>query len=303
MINTGNFPAALTDGTRKWFGMKVGDWPAEYSKFLKKVPSEHAFEEYTGVVGPGLAQVKTEGGPISFTSLRQGYTTRITNVSIALGMIVTYEAIKDGKYMPDGLKKAGALAKAFMQTKENLAALMLSRAFTSAYSGADGVELCSTAHVNKSDGSTWSNEMAVPADLSEAAIESLVTQIMQATEDNGFKQRIMPRALLIDPTNAFEATRIVKSVLQNDTANNAINALKDMNIFPDGIVVNRYYNAGNGAWFILTDSEGLVYQERESLSYGDDNDTDSRNYKGFGFERYAVGWYEPRAIFASAGAA
>jgi hypothetical protein len=302
-MNTSSFPAALTDGNKKWFGIKVNAWEKEYVKIFDRVPSEHSFEEYTGVIGSGLAQVKTEGAPMSFTSLRQGYTTRLTNVSIALGMIVTYEAIKDGKYMPDGLKKAGALAKAFMQTKENFGALILSRAFTTGYTGADGVVLCSTAHVNKSDGSTWSNKLATDADLSEAAIETLCTQIMQTLEDNGFTQKVMPRALIVDPTNVFEATRIVKSVLQNDTANNALNALKDLNVFPDGIVVNRYFNAGNGAWFIKTDSEGLDYQEREALSFGDDNDTDTRNYKGFGFERYVFGWHEPRAIFGTSGAA
>jgi len=49
----------------------------------------------------------------------------------------------------------------------------------------------------------------------------------------------------------FEAERILKSTLQNDTANNAINALKSTGMFSGGVKVNHYLT-DTDAWFIRT---------------------------------------------------
>lgn len=304
VINTGSFHKGLWPGVKKAFGDAYGTLPAEYEQIFNTVSSDKAYEEYVSVSPFGTALAKAEGTEISYDYARQGFVTRLTNITFALGFQVTMEEMDDNKFLPEAPKRAQALAKSFIQAKEDQGALILTRAFTSTYSGADGKELCATDHPNKAGG-TFSNELTTAADISEAALEQLVAQIYQATDDRGKKINIAPKSLVVAPADVWEANRILKSALQNDTGNNAINALKAMNIFPGGVVMNRFYNAGNGAFFILTDigDTGLIYQERQGVKFGMDNNSDNFNAKFFGYERYAFGWADPRGIYGSAGAA
>jgi hypothetical protein len=104
------------------------------------------------------------------------------------------------------------------------------------------------------------------ADMSEAALEDLCVLIMNAVNDRGLKISLMPKSLHIPTALAFEATRILKSQLQNDTANNATNALRTMGMFPDGAKVNHYFT-DTDAWFIRTNApNGLKWFSAWRLS-------------------------------------
>lgn len=302
LITTGSFPKGLVPGVKAAFGAAYKEHTPEYSMIFNKETSDKAYEEYVGVSPFGLAVAKNEGAPITYDTQRQGFITRLTNVTFGLGFRITLEAMEDNNYLPQAAKDAKALAKSFIQAKEEQAGLVLTRAFAT-YLGGDGVALCVTNHPNKAGG-TYSNALATPADLSEAAVEQLVTQVFQATDDRNLKIRLMTEGLVVAPADYWNAVRILDSVLQNNTGNNAVNALKEKGIFPKGVIMNRYFDAGNGAWFITTDADtGLIYQERKALTFGKDNDPDTFNLKFFGHERYAFGWADPRGIYGSAGAA
>jgi hypothetical protein len=98
-----------------------------------------------------------------------------------------------------------------------------------------------------------SNVLATAADLSEASLEDLCVQIAGATDDRGLKIALMPRKLVIPYQSMFEATRILKSLGQNDTANNAVNAIRSMGLFPEGATVNHYLT-DTDAFFVRTDA-------------------------------------------------
>jgi hypothetical protein len=100
----------------------------------------------------------------------------------------------------------------------------------------------------------------------------------------------------------FEAVRILKSQLQNDTANNAVNAMRSMGLFPDGAKVNHYLTDSD-AWFVRTNApNGLKLFQRESAEFAQDNDFDTSNLKYKGYERYSVGWTDWRGLYGSPGA-
>ena len=169
----------------------------------------------------------------------------------------------------------------------------------SAITGGDGKEMLATDHPTLSG--NQSNEMATSADLSEAALETILTQIMLAKNDRGLQIGIRPQKLIVDPTGAFEAERIIKSNLQNDTANNAVNAVKSMGLLPGGIVVNHYLT-DTDAWFVKTNvSNGLMMFQRTPYEFTQDNDFDTMNAKAKGYERYSVGWTDWRSLFGSPG--
>jgi hypothetical protein len=143
--------------------------------------------------------------------------------------------------------------------------------------------------------------LTTAADLSEAAIEDLTIQIMQAKNNKGLLISLMPQSLHVPPQQWYEANRILKSVLQNDTANNAINVLKAINVFPKGIKLNHYLTSAT-AWFIRTNSPaGMKYYERDAIMFDQDNDFDTKNAKAAAYERYSAGWSDWRGIFGTAG--
>ena len=302
VMTTGNFSKLLWPGIKKIYGDKYNKHKVEYTEIFNKETSDKAYEEYQGLSGFGLAQRKPEGHPIAMDTMRQGFTTRGTNITYALGFIITRELYEDDQYAKISAQRSRALAFSMTQTKEIVAANIINRAFTSTYAFGDGKELCATDHPNVAGG-TFSNELAVASDLNQAALEQMAIDIMNFTDDRGLKINVMPEKLLVAPQNAFEAERILKSSLEYDTANNAINALKSRNIFPGGIVVNHYLTDAD-AFFILTNQEGLVYQERRADEFEPtaENDWDTENARYKASSRYTFLAYDPRSIFGSPGA-
>ena len=298
VTTTGSHPKALWPGVKSWFGASYNQHPLEYPMLFNKQTSDKAYEERVESTGFSLVPIKTQGASVSYTSDSQGYLSRMTNVTFALGYIVTMEELQDNLYEAKAFPRAKKLANAFRITKEIVGANIFNRAFDSNYPGGDGVSLISASHPTVSG--TQSNLMTTAADISEGAIEDLVTQVMAASDSAGNKISVMPQTLAVPPGLWFEANRILKSTLQNDTANNAPNVLKMTNALPGGIVMDHWFSDSD-AWFILTDQEGLIYQERMALEFSKDNDFDTNNAKAKAVERYVFGWDDWRGIFGSPG--
>lgn len=299
-ITTGNHPKALWPGIKAWWGRVYDEHQEEFPAIFDTETSERSYEEDVQVTGFGLAPVKSEGAAIQYDSETQGYVSRYTHVAYALGYIVTYEELQDNLYEMVSKRRSQSLAFSMRQTKENVGANVLNRGFNSSFSGGDGKELFATDHPTLAG--DFSNELATPADLSEASMEDLIIQIMGAQNDRGLKISLMPRRLVVPRQLWFEANRILKSTQQNDTANNAVNVLNATNAIPDGVSINHYLT-DQDAWFIKTNApRGLIHYNRESASFTQDNDFDTSNAKAKSYERYSFGWTDPRGMYASAGA-
>ena len=302
IISTSNFAKDLIPGVKTWFGLKYKEYPIEYKDIFEIGKSTRAFEEEAGVTGFGLAAVKTEGAGIAYDSQEQGFVSRYTHVTYGLGFIITREMYEDGIAVTVSLRRANALAFSIRQTKEIIGANVLNRAFTAAYTmgaNSDGKELCATDHPNKSGG-TWSNELTVAADLSEAALEQACIDISNFTTDRGLTIAIMPQQLIIPADLEFDAFRILESIGQSGTANNDTNALRASKKFPKGIAVNHYLTDTNN-WFIRTNCpDGLKYMERRADAFGSENDFDTENAKFKATFRGSFGWSDARTIFGSA---
>jgi hypothetical protein len=299
VITSGNHPKLLWPGLNAIFG-KYKDLPYQHTQVFDAQSSEKSYEEDVELTGFGLAPVKSEGASISYDSHSQGPTTRYTNVTYGLGFVETIEAVEDNQYKDRAQKRTAMLARSMRVTKETVVANVINRAFSSSYLGGDGVELISTAHPTVNG--TQSNELSVAADLSEASLEDMFIQIMNAVDSRGLRIRLMPKKLIVPPNQAFEAERIVKSNLQNDTALNAINAIKSTGMLPGGVMV-WHYLSDTDAWFITTDAEnGLKLFNRRALSFAKDSDFDTDNFKHKATERYVAGWSDWRGIYGSEGA-
>jgi hypothetical protein len=299
-ITTGTHPKLLWPGLQAIWGNMYKDQAEEHTAVFDAVTSDKAYEEDQELAGFGLAPVKSEGGSISYDTTINGYVTRYTNVTYGLGFIVTQEAVEDNQYKSQAEKRVKALRRSMRHTKETVGANVLNRAFTAAYAGGDGKELVATDHPTANG--TQSNELTVAADLSETALEDLFIQIMNATDTRGLRISLKPRKLIVAPANAFNAERILKSALQNDTANNAVNAMRSMGLLPEGAMTWSFLTDAD-AWFVKTDApEGLKVQNRRALALEKDGDFETGNFKHKASERYAFGWSDWRSLFGSPGA-
>jgi hypothetical protein len=299
-VNTGAIAKLLWPGLNAIWG-EYKDYDGEYKALFDTQSSSKAYEEDQLIPGLGLAPVKPEGSGVSYDALSQGITSRYTHVAYALGFILTREALDDNQYKGKALKAMRMLARSFRQTKETVAANVYNRAHTSGYTFGDGVILCSTSHPTLNG--NQSNRLATAADLSEASLEDLVIQIGQAVDERGLKVKLMPKSLHVPVQLQFEAARILKSTLQADTANNAVNALRAMGMFPEGAKVNHYFDDAD-AFFVRTDAEqGMVHFERTAPEFAQDNDFDTSNLKYKGYERYSFGNTDFRGVYSNGGGA
>jgi len=301
VITTGNHPKALWPGVARWWGTSYDKFPKEYTDLVDVKTSKKAYEEDVETSGFGLAPIKNQGSATSYDEDLQGQTKRYTHVAYSLGYIVTREEQADNLYTEVSMRRVQNLAFSMSQTKENVVANLYNRAFSASYPLGDGKALIATDHPTRAG--TYSNELATPADLSETSLEDMIIQVMGATNSRGLKISLMPRCLIVPRQLIFDATRIVKSNLQNDTANNAINAVRSLGLIPEGVKANHYLTDPD-AWFLRTNlpSAGLTLWQREAVEFTKDNDFDTDNAKAKAYERYSVGATDGHALYGSAGA-
>lgn len=298
-INTGNIAKLLWPGLNAVWGSDYTEHAQEWVDLFDKDSSDKAYEEDQLMPGFGLAPIKNQGSATAYDSTSQGYTSRYTHVAFGLGFVVTREAIADNQYKSKALRGTKDLAFSFRQTKENVGTNVYNRAFNGAYTGGDGSALLVNNHSTITG--SQSNLGTAAGDLSEASLEDMCIVIGNATNERGLKISLMPKSLIIPTGLMFEAARILKSTGQNDTANNAINAMRSMGLFPDGPKVNHYLT-DTDAWFVRTNApNGLKYFEREAAEFAQDNDFDTSNLKYKGYERYSMGWTDWRGLYGSPG--
>lgn len=301
VINTGSHPKLLWPGVHATWGQMWAEHEAEYIHLYEIETSEKAYEEDVQLTGFGLAPVKAQGAAISFDSELQGAVTRYQHIAYALGYIVTKEELEDNLYEIVASRRAKANAFSMTQTLENIGSFLYNNAFVSTYfTTGDGAALISASHVNVTGGN-YSNALTPAADLAESSLEDLVIQIMGAQTDRGLLINIMPESLHIARQEWFNANRILKSVLQSNTANNNINVLKATSAFPKGIKLNHYFSSPH-AFFVRTNCpNGMQLFWRNQPEFTQDNDFDTKNAKSASYMRLSVGCTDPRSIYGSNG--
>lgn len=300
VVTTGNHPKALWPGVFSMFGMSYNNRD-EWRDLVTVQTSDKHREEMVQNNGFGLAAVKEQGASVGYDTTSQGGTATALHVVYALGYIISEEAIEDNLYEKLSMGRAKALKRSMVETKNTVVANWLNRGFDTNYPvGPDSVAMFSASHPSSSG--NQSNLLSTPADLSEASLEDLVIQANGATDDRGNKIALQVMSLHIPRQLEFEAARILKSVNQNDTANNAVNALRAMGTFPEGFKVNHFFTDPD-AFFIKTDvSDGLTLFQRRALTFAKDNDFGTGNALAKAQERYSLQIGDFREWYASQGA-
>lgn len=308
-VTTGNWQQSLWPGIDNWFNDEYKAHATEYTELFSTRSSDRQFEETVGQSLLGRAAIKGEGEDIKQDDTQQTYTNRFTNQVRALGTSITLEAYKYNQYGAalDALsKRPKALARSMRHTKEEAAADVINNGFTAAFTmgtASDGVELFSSAHPSGPYGDNRSN-ITTGATLSETSLEDMCIAVNGAVDPRGLTIAVTPHCLYIPRQLKFTADRILNSTLQNDTANNAINALKSASSIPGGSKINHYFTDTN-AYFLSTNinqaGEGLVHYDNWAMEFGQDNNSTNLNMLVYAFEAYSFGWDDFQGMWGNAG--
>jgi hypothetical protein len=291
----------LEPGLNALFGLEYKNYEQEHKEIYDIESSDRAFEEEVMLSGFGEAPVKTEGAGLAYDTAQEVFTARYTHETIALAFSLTEEAVEDNLYDRLARRYTMALARSMATTKQIKSASVLNGAFTTSVGG-DGVALCSTDHPIIG-GPNQKNELATPADLSETSLEQALIDIQSLVDERNLKIAIQGLKLIIPKELQFTADRIMKSTLRVGTADNDINAIKNMGMIPQGYTVNHYLTDPD-AWFIKTDApNGMKMFERVTMKTAFEGDFETGNMRYKARERYSFGFSDWRGIFGSPGAA
>jgi hypothetical protein len=291
----------LLPGLNALFGLEYKSYGEEHKDIYETESSERSFEEETKLSGFSAAPVKAEGSAIAYDNAQEAWTARYNHETIALGFSITEEAVEDNLYESLSKRYTKALARGMAYTKQVKGAATLNNAFSAAYTGGDGVSLCSTSHPLTSGGVN-SNRPATAADLNETSLEAAVIQIAAWTDERGLLIAAKPKKLIIPPALMFVAKRLLSTELRVGTTDNDINALKSMGAISEAFTVNHWLTDTN-AWFLSTDvPNGLKHFVRSPMANSMDGDFDTGNVRYKARERYSFGWSDPLGIFGSPGA-
>lgn len=303
VITRSNHPDALWPGVMQWFGLNYEQFPDIYREIFDRVDGELTTERLIEATGFGLARTKTESAPITYDADGEGYATLATPYVIALGYQVTREELEDNLYSEVSLPRSESLAFSIHTTIELAHANIFLNGFSGSYTYGDGQPLFSASHPTKSG--NQSNIGTTSADFSEASLEDLIKKVYLAQNSRGLQISLRPRKLIVSAADMFNVTRVLESQLRTSTANNDINAIKQMGLIPEGAVTNPYFGVETTqAWSLQTSvqkNKGLVSIWRRDPELEKDNDFDTENLKAKSTARFIPTVGDWRSVYGNAG--
>jgi hypothetical protein len=178
---------------------------------------------------------------------------------------------------------------------------LLLLALQEANPGGDGVSLINTQHPLQSGG-FLQNRLSTDADLNETSLEQALIDIADFRDERGLRTAIKGMKLIVPRQLQFTADRLMNSTLRVGTADNDINAIRNMSMIPEGYVVNHYLTDAD-AFYIKTDApNGFKHFTRTPLKTVMEGDFDTGNIRYKARERYSFGFSDPRCVFGTSGA-
>lgn len=294
---TGNFADLLWPGLYDLFGNKYNDYPKVWPRVFDTKQSSKAYEKEQGVTGLGLAAIKEQGAPSTFTGPMQGFAKEYVNVTYALGAVVTREMWEDDQYNYINTLPT-MLARSMVQTEETVNANHFNNGFAAGFTGADGQPLFSASHVLAGTGGLYRNQPATAADLTQTSLEQAFIDIGDWRDDMNLKIMVKPKALLVPNDLRFTAQKILRTDKTVDSADNTINPMNGALPFEVWLFLTD-----PDAWFIITDCpNGMTHFDRRAAQAERDNEFSTQNLQFLTTRRFSSGWTDPRGAFGSSGA-
>jgi len=300
-INRAQLVKELVPGLNALFGLEYARYADEHTMIFDTESSDRAYEEEVMLSGFGEAAVKGEGAAVKYDTAQETWTARYVHNTVALAFSLTEEAMEDNLYDTLSARYTRALARSMQQTKQIKAANVLNNGFSTTYPGGDGKPLMTTDHGTLT-ARDLKNELTTAADLNETSMEQALIDLAGFKDERGLKVNAQAQRLIVPPALQFIADRLLNTPGRVATADNDINAIRNMGMIPDGYAVNHYLT-DTDAWFLKTDvPNGMKHFVRTAVSTNMEGDFETGNVRYKARERYSFGWSDWRGIFGSPGA-
>ena len=297
-INRASISKDLLPGLNAVFGMEYGEVNDEHLPLYEIENSDRSFEEEVLFTGFGAAPTKNEGAAVVYDDAGESFTARYTNETIALAFAITEEAMEDNLYDTFAKLRAKGLARAMAHTKQVKAAKLYNEGFTTAQG--DGQPLFSASHPTVQDGNQ--SNIGTAAAISEASLESAVIAIQKFKDDRGILIGSSAVSLHIPVDLMFTADVLLNTPGIVGSADNDINSVRNLGVFPSGYFTNRRFTDTN-AYFFKTDvPNGTKMFNRTPLQTKMEPDFDTGNLRFKARERYSFGVSDWRGWFGNQGA-
>jgi len=267
--------------------------------------SKRAYEEAAYAAGMGLYPHKPEGQPIEYDEFTQGPTKRWTHKTFALGVKLTEELIEDSLYpdVPTEMRQlTEELGKSAAETLAILGWDMINDGPTGTnHVDANGDALFLNTHTGI-NGATWSNLLTPAADLSATALQTAIDNFETTKDDTGRYQILKAGAIIVHPNNAWKAKELLNSAFDPESANNAVNTLKERNL---SLIVSPYLT-DTDAFTLMADAAnrmyGMIAFMRRKLTFAKDGDFETGDSKFKGTFRFSIESAKANNFYHSAGA-
>lgn len=254
--------------------------------------SNSAFEESASV--NGLRDWFEYKGAIEYAEPLEGWGARYEHTEYVQGMVVERKLIDDAKYREINARTA-MLATSAGRTREKHGASVFNNAFSSAFTGGDGVALCGAHPYSPSNATTQSN--AGSTALSHTSIASTMAAMRAFKGGIGEHLTINPDMLLIPPALEGAAYVALQSAGLPGSPNNDINYLKSKSF----TVVPWKYLEDTNNWFMIDSKlmkRWLNWFDRVPIEFSLDPRSDFELMLRFrGYMRYSYGWDDWRWIY------
>lgn len=299
-MNRGHFADALTPGFHKIFDDGYGEEPLMLEQIFSVNTSEKDTERDTSYGGFALPFETSEGEPITYDQVYQGYDVTYRHKKYTLGFKVTREAIEDDLYRIVSRRPA-EMGRAMRRGAEVQARNVLVNGFSTSYLGGDGKPLFSTSHPRPDGGTAQSNASSTGITLTEENLETGRLAVMDQLDDRGQIIGVNPDVLLVPQELEKTAHLIVDSTMRSGTADN------DANFYKGKFSVKMWkYLTSSTAWFLLDTSVikargTLTWFWRRKPEFKNDElfDTEYAVYKST--MRLSRGWSDFHGIWGSKG--
>ena len=312
ILNRATIENQLVPGLDAIMDQNYGAIEECHTQMFETKTSNKRDEELLMVGGFGEAFTKEEGEATKMDSYQELYKDIVSFPTIALGFMITEEAIEDDLYEKNAQIRSQALGRAMAQTKQTRAANVYNLAFSTAQTGPQGKPMIASDHPTmKGAGTAFDNTLS--GQLSETALKNARTKIMRQKDDRGNFTGATIQKLIIPSGLYWTAHEILKSDLsttpitagagntQSISNSNNTNMVRQSGLFSTIYECNRLLD--DTAWFITTDVPGgPVFYERVGLQTKDDYDERRGIFTYLARERYGfhVGM-DPRSIYGSQG--
>jgi len=306
-MNRSTFNKAVVPGLFAFMiqGYKPTSLEDDWRKVVSVRSSKRAYEEAAYAGGLGIFPHKPEGEAITYDEILQGPTKKWVHKTYSLGIKLTEELIEDSLY-PDIPTQMRSLTEELGKAARETKALLIWDMFnnitaTTNHTGADSLALVSASHTYITGG-TWSNLLSPAADLSATSLQTAIDNFEQIKDESDRYQNIKARYIIVNPANAWKAKEILQSGYDPESANNAINTLKERNL---QLIVTPYYTDTDAFTLVAEPANrmsGLIAFDRRKLAFAKDGDFETGDAKFKGSFRFSIECSHSGNLYHSGGA-